>query len=174
MTPESEREFREYVEAGRAALLRMAFLTCDDWHHAEDAVQTALVKLFGAWDRTRRETVDAYTRRIVANVLVNQTRRSWFRREHSYAEPPDQFGEMSWDDDQTEAAAILARLPLKQRATIVLRFWEDRSVEQTAQILRCSSGTVKSNTARGLKTLREHYETLNPRPRWSTASATAG
>lgn len=52
MTPESEREFREYVEARRAALLRMAFLTCGDWHHAEDAVQTSLVKLFGAWDRT--------------------------------------------------------------------------------------------------------------------------
>jgi RNA polymerase sigma-70 factor (sigma-E family) len=162
MTPESEREFREYVEASRAALLRMAFLTCGDWHHAEDAVQTALVKLFGAWDRTRRETVDAYARRIVANVLVDQTRRGWFRREQSYAFPPDQLEAMSLGDDQAEAAAILARLPLRQRATIVLRFWEDQSVEQTARILRCSTGTVKSNTARGLKTLREHYETLNP------------
>jgi RNA polymerase sigma-70 factor (sigma-E family) len=162
MTPESEREFREYVEASRAALLRMAFLTCGDWHHAEDAVQTALVKLFGAWDRTRRETADAYARRIVANVLVDQTRRGWFRREQSYAFPPDQLEAMSLGDDQAEAAAILARLPLRQRATIVLRFWEDQSVEQTARILRCSTGTVKSNTARGLKTLREHYETLNP------------
>jgi RNA polymerase sigma-70 factor (sigma-E family) len=162
MTPESEREFRVYVEANRAALLRMAFLTCGDWHHAEDAVQTALVKLFGAWDRTRRETVDAYTRRIVANVLVDQTRRSWFRRERSYAFPPDEREAASPGDDQAEAAAILARLPLKQRAAIVLRFWEDQSVEQTARILRCSTGTVKSNTSRGLKTLREHYETLNP------------
>lgn len=57
--------------------------------------------------------------------------------------------------------AILARLPLKQRATLVLRFWEDQSVEQTARILRCSTGTVKSNTARGLKTLREHHAKSN-------------
>lgn len=161
MTPESEREFREYVEASRAALLRTAFLTCGDWHHAEDAVQTSLVKLYGAWNRTRRETVDAYTRRILANTLIDQTRRGWFRRENSYADPPDRPGETGWGDDQAEAAAILARLPLKQRATLVLRFWEDQSVEQTARILRCSPGTVKSNTAHGLKTLREHYATLN-------------
>ncbi|HEX2144993.1 MAG TPA: SigE family RNA polymerase sigma factor [Glycomyces sp.] len=162
MTPESEREFREYVEASRATLLRMAFLTCGDWHHAEDAVQNSLVKLFGAWNRTRRETVDAYTRRILANVLVDQTRRGWFRRERSYADLPDRPGETSRGDDRAEAAAVLARLPLRQRATLVLRFWEDQSVEETARILRCSTGTVKSNTARGLKKLREHYATLNP------------
>jgi len=161
MTPESEREFRDYVESRRGALLRTAFLTCGDWHRAEDAVQTSLIKLYGAWNRTRRETTDAYTRRILANALIDQTRRGWFRRESSYADPPDQPGDASGADDQTEAAAILARLPLKQRATLVLRFWEDQSVEQTARILHCSTGTVKSNTARGLKTLRDHYAKSN-------------
>jgi RNA polymerase sigma-70 factor (sigma-E family) len=159
MTPESESEFRAHVEAGRGALLRTAFLTCGDWHRAEDAVQTSMIKLYGAWSRIRRESADAYTRRILANVLIDQTRRGWFRRESSYADPPDRPGGTDREDDQAEAAAILARLPLKQRATLVLRFWEDQSVEQTARILRCSTGTVKSNTARGLKTLREHYAT---------------
>lgn len=161
MTPESESDFREYVEASRDALLRTAFLTCGDWHRAEDAVQTSLIKLYGAWSRIRRESADAYTRRILANALVDQTRRGWFRRENSYADPPDQPGETSSVDDHAEAAAILARLPLRQRATLVLRFWEDQSVEETARILRCSTGTVKSNTARGLKTLRDHYATSN-------------
>jgi RNA polymerase sigma factor (sigma-70 family) len=115
--------------------------------------------LYGAWNRARRETLDAYTRRIIANTLVDQTRRSWFRRERSYAQTPDLPEETRWPDEQAEAMAILARLPLKQRATLVLRFWEDQSVEQTARILRCSTGTVKSNTAHGLKTLREHYAT---------------
>ncbi|SDE11971.1 SigE family RNA polymerase sigma factor [Glycomyces harbinensis] len=160
MTPESESEFRAYVEARRGALLRTAFLTCGDWHRAEDAVQTSLIKLYGAWSRTRRETTDAYTRRILANVLIDQTRRGWFRRESSYADPPEQ-PDASRPDDQAEAASILAKLPLKQRATLVLRFWEDQSVEQTAKILRCTTGTVKSNTARGLKTLRQHYATSN-------------
>jgi RNA polymerase sigma-70 factor (sigma-E family) len=161
MTPESEIEFCEYVEDSRDALLRTAFLTCGDWHRAEDAVQTSLIKLYGAWNRTRRETVDAYTRRILANALIDQTRRGWFRRERSYADPPELAGDGIADDGRAEAAAILARLPLRQRATLVLRFWEDRSVEETARILRCTTGTVKSNTARGLQTLREHYAASN-------------
>jgi RNA polymerase sigma-70 factor (sigma-E family) len=161
MTPESEIEFCEYVEDSRDALLRTAYLTCGDWHRAEDAVQASLIKLYGAWNRTRRETVDAYTRRILANALIDQTRRGWFRRERSYADPPELAGDGIADDGRAEAAAILARLPLRQRATLVLRFWEDRSVEETARILRCTTGTVKSNTARGLQTLREHYAASN-------------
>lgn len=157
MTPESEALFCEYVVDSREALLRTAYLTCGDWHRAEDAVQTSLIKLYGAWNRIRRETVDAYARRILTNALIDQTRRGWFRREHAFADPPEPPGDAAEGGDRAEAAAILARLPLRQRATLVLRFWEDRSVEETARIMRCSSGTVKSNTARGLKTLREHY-----------------
>ncbi|GAA2273904.1 SigE family RNA polymerase sigma factor [Glycomyces scopariae] len=163
MTPQSELEFCEYVQDTRDALLRTAYLTCGDWHRAEDAVQTSLIKLYGAWNRTRRATVDAYTRRILANVLVDQTRRGWFRRERAFADPPpDHAEEPDAAEGQAEAAAILARLPLKQRATLVLRFWEDRSVEETARIMRCSTGTVKSNTARGLRTLRDHFATSSP------------
>ncbi|THV23442.1 SigE family RNA polymerase sigma factor [Glycomyces paridis] len=161
MTPESESEFRAHVEASRDALLRTAYLTCGDWHLAEDAVQTSLIKLYGAWSRIRPETAEAYTRRILANSLVDQTRRGWFRRERSYAAPPELPEEGAWADDPSGAVAILSGLPLKQRATLVLRFWEDRSVEETARILRCSAGTVKSNTARALQTLRERTSTTD-------------
>ncbi|WP_460499354.1 SigE family RNA polymerase sigma factor [Glycomyces tarimensis] len=158
MTPQQEAEFREYVEARRGALLRTAFLICGDWHAAEDAVQTSLIKLYGRWTRTRQLTADAYTRRIIANTLIDESRRGWFRREHSYAEPPDDAVDPGTPEDRLTAASALAKLPPRQRATLVLRFWEDLSVEETARILRCSTGTVKSQTARGLQTLRGLYE----------------
>lgn len=161
MTPQQETEFREYVEARRGALLRTAFLVCGDWHRAEDAVQTSLIKLYGKWTRTRQETADAYVRRIVVNVLVDESRRSWFRRERSYAEPPDGSVDPGSPEERLAAVAVLAELPPRQRATLVLRFWEDLSVEETARLLRCSTGTVKSQTARGLRTLRGLYETAD-------------
>ncbi|WP_100449193.1 SigE family RNA polymerase sigma factor [Glycomyces xiaoerkulensis] len=158
MTPEQEVEFCEYVEARRGALLRTAFLMCGDWHRAEDAVQTSLVKLYSAWTRTRRDSAEAYTRRIIANSLIDESRRGWFRRERSFAEPPGPTAGEHTHDDRLTAVAALARLPPRQRATLVLRFWEDLSVEESARILRCSVGTVKSQTARGLQTLRALYE----------------
>ncbi|WP_026931332.1 SigE family RNA polymerase sigma factor [Glycomyces tenuis] len=158
MTPQQETEFREYVEARRSALLRTAFLMCGDWHRAEDAVQTSLIRLYGKWSRTRPETADAYTRRIIANALIDESRRSWFRRERSYAAPPDVPVRAGGHDDRLTAVSVLAKLPPRQRATLVLRFWEDLSVDETARILRCSTGTVKSQTARGLQTLRDLYE----------------
>ncbi|MCH7231042.1 SigE family RNA polymerase sigma factor [Glycomyces sp. L485] len=158
MTPQLEAEFREYVEARRGALLRTAYLMCGDWHTAEDAVQTSLIKLYGRWSKTRQETADAYTRRIIANSLIDMSRRGWFRRERSYAVPPDGPAGPSTPDDRLTAVSILAKLPPRQRATLVLRYWEDLSVDETARILRCSTGTVKSQTARGLQTLRDLYE----------------
>ncbi|HLU26811.1 MAG TPA: SigE family RNA polymerase sigma factor [Glycomyces sp.] len=161
MTPQQETEFREYVEARRGTLLRTAFLVCGDWHRAEDAVQTSLVKLYGKWPRTRLETADAYARRIVVNVLIDESRRGWFRRERSHAAPPDGSVEAGTPEDRLTAVSALAELPPRQRATLVLRFWEDLSVEETARMLRCSPGTVKSQTARGLQTLRGLYETAD-------------
>lgn len=161
MTPQQEREFREYVQARRSGLLRTAYLMCGDWHRSEDAVQSALVKLYGAWSRTRMETADAYARRILANTLVDETRRGWFRRERSYAELPDGVAAAGGPEERLTAVAALAKLPPRQRATLVLRFWEDLPVDETARILRCSVGTVKSQTARGLQTLRDLYEQPN-------------
>ncbi|GAA1673382.1 SigE family RNA polymerase sigma factor [Glycomyces endophyticus] len=158
MTPHQEREFREYVQARRPALLRTAYLMCGDWHRAEDAVQSSMIKLYAAWSKTKLETADAYTRRIVTNAVIDQYRRGWFRRERSYAELPEGAADADGPEERLAAVAALAKLPPRQRATLVLRFWEDLPVDETARIMRCSTGTVKSQTARGLQTLRDLLE----------------
>ncbi|MCD0443345.1 SigE family RNA polymerase sigma factor [Glycomyces sp. A-F 0318] len=161
MTPQQEREFREYVQARRPGLVRTAYLMCGDWHRAEDVVQSSLVKLYAAWSKTRLETADAYTRRIVTNTLIDESRRGWFRRERSYAELPEGVADGGAPEERLTAVAALAQLPPRQRATLVLRFWEDLPVAETARIMRCSAGTIKSQTARGLQTLRDLYENSN-------------
>ncbi|MEV0650415.1 SigE family RNA polymerase sigma factor [Phytomonospora sp. NPDC050363] len=151
-----EAEFREFVATRLDRLRNFAFLVCGDWHRAEDAVQVTLAKLYVAWPKTAKISADAYSRRILVNVIKDVWRRAWFRREHSDVEIP----ESATADPATASAqrmavlSALARLPTRQRAVVVLRFWEDRSVDQTAEILRLSTGTVKSHTARGLQALR--------------------
>jgi RNA polymerase sigma-70 factor (sigma-E family) len=153
-----EREYGEFVEARLDRLRRFAYLLCGDWHLAEDAVQTALTRLYVVWPRVSRAgEVDAYVRRIVVNSLADERRRGFRRRERSSAALPDR-GTADHADATTNrlaAAGALARLPPRQRATIVLRYWEDQSVEQTARLLGCTTGTVKSQCARGLQTLRD-------------------
>jgi RNA polymerase sigma-70 factor (sigma-E family) len=133
-----------------------AYLLCDDWHLAEDLTQTAFAKLYLAWARiNRREALDAYVRRVIVHVFLDE-RRPW-RRERSTAPEGDAFRQSRDDPDVAERLALraaLAAVPPRQRATLVLRFWADLSVEETAQVLGCSAGTVKSQTARGLATLR--------------------
>jgi RNA polymerase sigma-70 factor (sigma-E family) len=144
------------VVANADRLRRFAYLCCGDWHRAEDAVQTAFMKLYTVWAGRSTESLDHYVRRIVTNQLIDEHRRLWFHRERSSDRLPDRpvpDGSQRSVDALTIMQA-LARLPRRQRAIIVLRFWEDRSVEQVGEILRCSTGNVKSQTARGLRTLR--------------------
>ncbi len=158
MRRQQEQEYGEFVEARLRRLLRFGYLLCGDWHLAEDVVQTALTKLYVAWPRVRRHGgVDAYVNRIVVNCLADERRRGFRRRER----PTDRAPEGSLADHATAttarlaAVAALSRLPRRQRAAVVLRYWEDMSVEQTADLLQCSTGTVKSQCARGLQTLRD-------------------
>lgn len=158
MRAEAEQQYGDYVAARASRLVRFAFLLCADWHRAEDAVQSALVKLYLAWPRLGRiEAVDPYVRRIIVRVLLDHGRLARFRREllrDRPPEPPPAADGSGAVDDRIALLAALAALPARQRAAVVLRFWEDQSVEQTAQTLGCSAGTVKSQTARGLQTLR--------------------
>lgn len=157
MRPDQEDDYCEYVGTRTGAMRRFAYLVCGDWHRAEDAVQNAFVRLYLAWDRvTRADSLDAYTRRTVLNCLKEVQRRHWFRREQSKPELPDSAVESVADEHARRRLVLdaLARLPLRRRATLVLRYWEDLSVEQTAQVMRCSTATVKSQTVRGLQTLR--------------------
>ncbi|GLZ81041.1 RNA polymerase sigma24 factor [Actinorhabdospora filicis] len=156
MRSDQEAEFRQYVTARADRLRRFAYLCCGDWHRAEDAVQTAFIKLYGAWHRKNSVNFDRYVRRTITNVLIDEGRLAWFRRVRSVGEPPEPPPADGADRkvDRLTIMDALARLPKRQRAVVVLRYWEDHSIEQVAEVLRCSTGTVKSQGARGLRTLR--------------------
>lgn len=150
----ADNEFVQFVLASQPQLLRLAYLVCGDWHRAEDIVQTALTKLYVRWSHVRRdEGAQPYVRRTVVNAAIDERRRPW-RREHPVPELP----EMPQEDSQSMDAAVidaLMSLAAKQRAVIVLRYIEDLDVAQTADILGISPGTIKSQAAKALATLRK-------------------
>jgi RNA polymerase sigma-70 factor (sigma-E family) len=157
MDSHAEQEYGDYVTARAAGLVRFAYLTCGDWHRAEDAVQTALTKLYLAWPRlSDRNTIDAYVHRIVVRVIIDERRLAWFRREQSTEALPERAAvdPAAAAGGKVAMLAALMKVPPRQRAVLVLRFWEDQSVEQVADTLGCSAGTVKSQSTRGLRTLR--------------------
>ena len=148
-----EARFREYVAGSTARLRRTAFLVCGDWHRAEDAVQSVMVTLYAKPPRNW-DAVDAWVRTALLRRLVDEARRPWNSDrlvdavpERPEPDPPDAGQRM-------EVLAALRALPTMQRAVLVLRFWDDLSVAQTAQALRVGEGTVKSHTSRGLASLR--------------------
>lgn len=153
-TSDWEREFAEYASARSRLLCTTAYLLCGDWHKAEDLTQTALTKLYLAWRRIdRRESVDAYARRVLVRSLLDERRRPW-RREQPVAELPEPPGHSDRADDRLDLLAALARLPARQRATVVLRYWSDLGIAETAAVLGVSEGTVKSSSSKGLAALR--------------------
>lgn len=148
-------DFREYAAARRGNLRRTAYLLCGDWYLADDLVQDALARLFVHWRRIRgKGEVDPYVRRMLINGYLATHRRSW-RREVSTADLPDSPAIDRPDDGTRDLLRrALADLQPSQRVIVVLRYWEDLSVEQTAAALGCSTGNVKSQAARGLSHLR--------------------
>lgn len=154
-----EDAYREFVSGRRRALLRTAFLLTGDWHSAEDLVQEVLAKLYVAWRRVQRvDEIDAYVRRMLVNAYIDSMRRPW-RREHAVETLPEGAGSGDPADGNDPAArgrllAALAGVPSRQRAVLVLRYWEDQSLDQVAEALGCSTGTVKSQSSRGLERLR--------------------
>jgi RNA polymerase sigma-70 factor (sigma-E family) len=155
MTVAHEDAFRAFAVTRRPALRRTAFLLCGDWHQADDLVQTALVKLYVAWPRVRSDgPPDGYAQRILVRCFLDERRRPW--RRESPVETLHEAGLVTRpEDDLMDLRAALARLPKRQRATLLVRFWLDMSVAQAADALGCSEGTVKSQTARALTSLRE-------------------
>jgi RNA polymerase sigma-70 factor (sigma-E family) len=155
MSEADEAAFRAFAWSRRPSLRRTAYLMCGDWHQADDLVQTALVKLYVAWRRVRSgDQPDAYVRRILTRCYLDERRRPW-RRESPVATIDDMPGESRATEDLMDLQTALARLPARQRATLVLRYWADASVAQTADALECSEGTVKSQTARAIAALRQ-------------------
>ncbi|WP_194917614.1 SigE family RNA polymerase sigma factor [Catenulispora rubra] len=161
-----EDELEQFVQGRYLALRRTAYLLCGDWHRAEDLVQGTLVKVVVAARRRRVESLDAYSRQVLLRLFLAENRRLWRRQEKSWAEPVEVAdGGAGATRSATHSAAAdsdlkltvlsaLRGLPPRQRATVVLRYWEDRSVEETAALLGISQGTVKSQSARALAALR--------------------
>ncbi|RHW26052.1 SigE family RNA polymerase sigma factor [Nocardioides immobilis] len=144
------QEVDEYFSAVALSLRRTAYLIVWEWHTAEDMVQTTFVKLYLAWPRISKDGLDAYTRRTLINVCLSYLRKH--RREMVSDELPDgSVGLTSSDLDLTRA---LKSLPPQQRAVIVLRYLDDLSVADVAVALGVAQGTVKSQTARALQSLR--------------------
>ncbi|KGN31005.1 RNA polymerase subunit sigma-70 [Knoellia sinensis KCTC 19936] len=150
-----DADFTAYVRARQSTLVRFAYLLTGDAQEAEDLVQSALANVYRRWS-TIDGSPDAYVRRTMVNEHHSWWRRAWRHREVTgsdlveYQQPaarPDDYGEQ-------DLRAQIRKLPTQQRASIVLRYYEDRSEAETAEILGCSIGTVKSHTSRALAALR--------------------
>lgn len=169
--PSREREFRAWAAARRAGLRRTAYLLCLDWHTADDVVQETLTKVYVRWPEVSASGgQDAYARRVIVTTVIDIRRRPWRREaftddlnltalragvrteDHVAARALEAVDDGYVRDRVTRA---LAALPRGMRAVIVLRFYEDLSVEQTAQELGCSTGNIKSQTSRGLQHLKK-------------------
>lgn len=150
-------DFEQYVAVRRTSLRRTAYLLCGDWDRAEDVVQDALARLYVHWRRASRAgSVDAYARRTVVNAFLAEGRRPWRRERSTDAVPDTAYADPTTAADSRDVLLrALAQLGPSQRAIVVLRYWEDLSVEETASVLGTSTGNVKSQAARGLAHLRQ-------------------
>jgi RNA polymerase sigma-70 factor (sigma-E family) len=153
-----DKEFTEYFTGRYPTARRIAFTLCHDWLEAEELAQEAFVRLYARWPRIRSYTLDAYLRTVLVRLFLDR-HRGQRGREQAVADPPDRPVESAIEaaTDRDAMLAALAQVPPRQRAALVLRFALDLPVETVAEILRCSAGTVKSQTARGLDTLRSTY-----------------
>ena len=158
MDDQAREDFRSYVAARSPALLRTAFMLSGNRTDAEDLLQTTLAKTYLAWDRIReREAVDRYVRRVMVN-----THTSWWRRRKVDEHPTGELPERPSGRDATADADLhdalwtaMSDLPRRQRAMVVLRYYEDLTEAETAQVMGVSIGTVKSATSRAMAKLRD-------------------
>jgi RNA polymerase sigma-70 factor (sigma-E family) len=163
-----DREFTEYVAARLPWLRRVAFLLCQDSHHGDDLVQATITSLYVHWGRASRlDHVDAYVRTMLVRQYLSERRSGWARRITLPGDLPQLPVPAADHDAALDLRGAVSALPAGQRATLVLRFYCDLTVEETAQELGCSTGTVKSQTAKALAALRR---TLRP----AIAEPTAG
>lgn len=156
-----DAEFVEFVSEHRPVLMQAArLLTAGDHAQAEDLVQTTLTKLYVQWPKVRRtDNPVGYARRSLTHVFIDEGRRAFRSRERVVAEPPGHEEQIPDDHELRDSVlTALGGLPPRQRAAVVLRHWFDLDVDQTARILNCSTGTVKSQTSKALRHLRDSLE----------------
>ncbi|MDG4809171.1 SigE family RNA polymerase sigma factor [Micromonospora sp. WMMD1120] len=151
-----QAEFTAFVEATAPGLRRTAYLLCRDWHLAQDLTQTTFARMYASWGRIRHTTnPQAYSCRVLMNVVFDQNRRR-SAAEVVLAELPEAAQHRSDDTTELHVALLqaLATLPLRDQAIVVLRHWEDQSVETVASALGVSVSVVKMRNARALTKLR--------------------
>lgn len=155
---DAREQFREYAVGAQPHLRRSAYLLCGDWHTAEDLVQTTFGRLFRSWPRVRRaDSVDAYARTVLYRAFLDLKQKD--RATVALDDVPEP---VTPADDAALRLAVrsaLDTLPPRARAVVVLRFWEDLTVDQTADALGVSPGTVKSQTSRAIAILRQRLGT---------------
>jgi RNA polymerase sigma-70 factor (sigma-E family) len=152
--PVSAAGFDEFVALRGDALWRSAWLLTGDAHRAEDLVQTALGKCWPKWERVNADgSFEAYVRRTMFTTYTAWWRRRW-NGEIATESVPELTASQPNPDARADLVVALATLPRGQRAVIVLRYFDDLTEQQTAEVLGCSVGTVKSQAARALKALR--------------------
>jgi RNA polymerase sigma-70 factor (sigma-E family) len=152
-------DFESWMVARQGRLLRTAYLLTGDVHAAEDLVQTALAKLYLAWDRVSdAPSVDAYARKILVNEHTSSWRRLWRHREvvTDTSDHDVPVRDQEYDGVSATLWSAVRGLPERQRAVVVLRYYEQLSERETAEALGVSLGTVKSQASRALATLRTH------------------
>jgi RNA polymerase sigma-70 factor (sigma-E family) len=155
---EPEREFAEFYTSRFEPSRRMAYALCGDWMEAEELAQHAFVRVYSKWPKVARGNPEGYLRTALTRLFLD-TRRRGRGRERLVADAPERpgpDGTVRVEDRQSLLAALQEVSP-RQRATLVLRIVQDLSVEQVAGILGCSTGTVKSQQARGMAALRAAY-----------------
>jgi RNA polymerase sigma-70 factor (sigma-E family) len=153
-----DADFLEFVAANRGRMVRTArLLAAGDAYTAEDLVQTALTKLYVHWSKvSAADGPSRYADRALLNVFIDERKRLWRRHEISTAELAEPDPRRGPDHaDRLTVLAALAELPRRQRAAVVLRYFRDLDVAAVAELMGCSEGTVKSQTARGLLKLRD-------------------
>jgi RNA polymerase sigma-70 factor (sigma-E family) len=156
MDAEAKRRFGEFVAAQTPALMRLAYLLTGDQHRAEDLLQTALTKTLVKWRSLQNEDPEAYVRKVLYHEQVSWWRWAARRRETTVSQLPDPpLADPSPQADlRLQVRQALMRLTGKQRAVLVLRYFEDLSETQVAEILGCSVGTVRSQTHKAVVRLR--------------------
>jgi RNA polymerase sigma-70 factor (sigma-E family) len=162
-------DFDKFVAAHADDLLRTAYLIVWDEGEAEDLVQECLLKVARRWPRVRRmEQPQAYARRILVNLALDGARRrAQRRRELEPGTPPilSAIDPLQTLETRAELLEALGRLHERQRAVLVLRYFNDLTEAQVAEVLGCSPGTVKSSASRGLARLREALQPVPLQPR---------
>jgi RNA polymerase sigma-70 factor (sigma-E family) len=182
MRPADEERFRAFARNQAAPLRRCAYLFCGDWHTAEDLMQTTLIKIYQAWHRVeQQETAGRYARTVLLRTWLDEKRRPWRRSEIGLADPPEVADTGAGPEEQAGRAwardlvhTALLEVPPRQRAVLVLRYFDDLSIAETAATMGCTEGTVKSQAARGLANLRAAVEALERARPGATTESTLG